>query len=202
MTIWFTGCTHYGHEKIISLASRPFSSLEHMDETLIANHNSRVQSHDLVFFLGDFAWRNNATYLQRLKGCKTFVFGNHDSRHPDNPMFAHETHEYLDFQLSDYLPNPPVQSLALFHYPIEDWNGRYKGSIHLHCHTHEHVFRRPHLPQLQESSLRKPDETAEQTRPHGLPEGLVCNRFNITVEACNYAPVSLDYILGQAFTEE
>ena len=53
MDIWFTSDSHFGHRNIITYSSRPFSSVEEMDETLIQNWNSVVKPNDLIFNLGD-----------------------------------------------------------------------------------------------------------------------------------------------------
>jgi calcineurin-like phosphoesterase family protein len=62
-----------------------------MNETIIRNHNSRVKSNDVVFFLGDFCFKNSSggkvgegqpikaeAYLSRLNGRFVFIRGNHD----------------------------------------------------------------------------------------------------------------------------
>jgi calcineurin-like phosphoesterase family protein len=54
---------------------------------------------------------------------------------------------------------------VLCHYPFETWNGYHRGSVHIHCHTHKHEL-----------------ISAER-------------RFNVTVEATGYKPISLDEIL-------
>jgi len=42
MTIWYTADTHFGHENVMKFCDRPFSSVEEMDATLIANMCERV----------------------------------------------------------------------------------------------------------------------------------------------------------------
>ena len=59
---WFTSDTHWGHAGILkeSMHCRRdlvFSSVEEMDETMIANWNSVVGPKDEVWHLGDFAYR-------------------------------------------------------------------------------------------------------------------------------------------------
>lgn len=58
--IYYTSDLHFGHKNIIQLTSRPFSSVEEMDEVLIKNWNSKVTKNDLVYILGDFTWYNSA----------------------------------------------------------------------------------------------------------------------------------------------
>ena len=155
--VWFTGCTHFGHENIIRLANRPFASLSDMDEELILRWNAKVSDDDLVCHLGDFAWSEPAHYAQELNGNLIQIKGNHDKSLP------WKMHDYLTIRRGD-------ARLVLFHYPIEEWDGYFRGAIHLHCHTHSHER-----------------ITAKQ-------------RFNVTVEANDYAPVSLDDILQQMET--
>ena len=152
MAIFFTGCTHFGHANIIRLANRPFQSVEQMDEELAQRWNKRVRKNDLVYHLGDFAWKSAEHFQHRLYGEKVFIRGNHDGRSWGVP--------YIEW---DRRPEP---SFVLFHYPIQEWNGWWRGAIHLHCHTHK-------------------AELASAPR-----------RFNVGVDATGFAPISLDEILA------
>ena len=91
MKDWLTSDTHYGHANIIKYCNRPFKDVEEMNEAQIKNHNARVKPDDVVYFLGDFCFRNSLggkagegavdkylTYLNRLNGRYVFIRGNHD----------------------------------------------------------------------------------------------------------------------------
>jgi calcineurin-like phosphoesterase family protein len=153
--IHFTGCTHFGHDNIIRLANRPFKSVEEMDAVLIENWNQRVKPTDTVYHLGDFSsWKKDVMapedYLKALNGNIIRLQGNHDPVGWGQP--------YIKALLEGTV-------FCMMHYPIEEWDGWFRGSLHLHCHTHK-------------SDLI----SAER-------------RFNVTVEATNYRPISLDEIL-------
>lgn len=79
--IWFTSDTHFGHESIIRHCRPEFSSVEEMDETLIENWNTSVRLDDLVYHLGDFAWKvQDAKRVRpRLNGTIRLMVGNHDN---------------------------------------------------------------------------------------------------------------------------
>ena len=62
-----------------------------MDKAIIRNHNQRVKPEDIVYFLGDFCFRNTTGgkkgegtthkanyYLEQLNGRFVFIRGNHD----------------------------------------------------------------------------------------------------------------------------
>lgn len=55
--IWFTSDTHLGHANAIEFTNRPFSDIEAMNRTLIANINAFVQARDELCILGDFGFR-------------------------------------------------------------------------------------------------------------------------------------------------
>ena len=79
---YFIADTHFGGENIRRYENRPFASAEEMDEAFIANWNQTVNSEDTVYVLGDFSDygkpEKDAEILQRLKGRKILVMGNHD----------------------------------------------------------------------------------------------------------------------------
>ncbi len=92
MNTWFTSDYHLGHANIIEYCERPFKNIEHMNQSIIRNHNARVKSDDTVIFLGDFCFRNTSGgkdgegqlnkaeyYINKLNGRFVFVKGNHDN---------------------------------------------------------------------------------------------------------------------------
>jgi calcineurin-like phosphoesterase family protein len=82
--IYFIADPHFNHSNIIEYESRPFSSVEEMDTTLIKNWNQTVCKKEKVFILGDLAWGNKEKvkeYIQQLNGIKTLILGNHDRGH-------------------------------------------------------------------------------------------------------------------------
>ena len=67
----FISDTHFGHDNIIKLADRQFSTVGEMDERLISNWNEVVGPNDTVFTLGDFSFRSiqgAEFYRSRLNG--------------------------------------------------------------------------------------------------------------------------------------
>lgn len=151
--VFFTGCTHFGHANIIRLCNRPFSSVEEMDEVLVENWNKTIKKGDTVYHHGDFAYKGKAShdeYLSKLNGNILLIQGNHDPSRWGQP--------YRELKLDKKL-------IVMMHYPIEEWNGYFRGAIHTHCHTH------------------KPDLVSAK------------RRFNVGVDSCNYTPISLEEIL-------
>jgi calcineurin-like phosphoesterase family protein len=81
--IWFTSDTHFYHGNIIEYTGRPFHDVWEMNESLISNWNERVRNEDIIFHLGDFAHCGSEKLkdlLERLKGRKYLILGNHDWR--------------------------------------------------------------------------------------------------------------------------
>ena len=75
---------HLGHANIIHYCSRPFlvSDVREMDHVLIKNWNYTISPVNRVYYLGDLRYGKDALpalqYRKKLKGCITFVEGNHD----------------------------------------------------------------------------------------------------------------------------
>lgn len=126
---------HFGHENVLRYDSRPFTSVDEMDEMLIAYWNMRVREEDHVYILGDFCYKSKHMpehYLKRLNGHKHLIWGNHDGT-IRNRLEAQEYFESMDtiLRISD-----EGRGVVMCHYPMADWEGRYHGSIHLYGHIH------------------------------------------------------------------
>lgn len=88
MKRFFTSDHHFDHANIIKLepANRVdgtgimFSSVEQMNEYLIARWNEIVGADDLVYHLGDASFKRKTirSVLPRLNGRKILICGNHD----------------------------------------------------------------------------------------------------------------------------
>ena len=56
---YFTSDQHFCHAKIITMCNRPFTDVDEMNETLIANWNNLVNDTDEVYVLGDFLYKGS-----------------------------------------------------------------------------------------------------------------------------------------------
>lgn len=138
MKTFYTSDTHFGHDNIRKYCKRPYSTVEQMDSSLINNWNSVVSKEDTVYHLGDFSFgrRNNSRDIDRardilvsLNGHKKLVLGNHDGIIP-------ALREEFDW-IGNYLKiEDEGAEVVLFHYPITEWDGFFRGSTHLFGHVH------------------------------------------------------------------
>ena len=144
---FYTADPHFDHANIINLCKRPFKNVIEMQDTLVDNWNERVSDNDDVYMLGDFCFgvKTFIEYIGRLNGTKHFIRGNHDADAIkkviqmkrskgsifDNVFFHGDIHEIKD----------SGRNIVLCHYPLREWNGAYKGAIHLHGHCHQNIGR-------------------------------------------------------------
>jgi calcineurin-like phosphoesterase family protein len=82
--IWFTSDHHFYHTNVIRYCSRPFSSVEEMNEVMVERWNEVVRPEDTVYHLGDFSLAHRAVtvFVPKLNGTKHLIAGNHDHCHP------------------------------------------------------------------------------------------------------------------------
>lgn len=123
---------HLGHANILKLCDRPFGSVEEMDNAIIERWNSVVTENDEVYILGDFNFRSSgsgAEYLKKLKGRKFLITGNHDNVTPEMRSLCEWVGAYKEIHDGDI-------KIVLFHYPIAEWNGAYRGNLHFYGHIH------------------------------------------------------------------
>ena len=176
--IYFISDLHFGHANC-AMRYRGFSSVEEMNELLIQNWNAKVTEDDTVYILGDFSFRSGIAplaYAKQLKGRKILIRGNHDSSwvkscSPDK--FAACFEDYRDYCTVKIGKTRCV----LFHYPIANWDGCGKGTIHIYGHLHDGR----HRLEAWKYMRNRPDaynasaEVVNYT-PATLEELIVCNR--------------------------
>lgn len=138
MNIWYIADTHFDHDNIRTLANRPFSSVEEMNEFIIAKWNSLVKRGDVVYHLGDFAYSKEARTIQlrnRLNGKIHLVLGNHDYKNRIDRLTR------LFTTVSDRKQiKVNHQKIVLDHFHLLSWNAKYHGSWHLHGHSHYNLI--------------------------------------------------------------
>jgi calcineurin-like phosphoesterase family protein len=135
--IFVTADLHLGHEGILKYTPRPYLDAETMDEALIANWNAIVGRNDLVYVVGDFAWRNHNRYLQALRGKKILICGNHDRMNRESLNHFTEVHDLL-------LRTIDGQPVVFCHYCLAVWPDAYPsrgrpGAWHLYGHSHGRI---------------------------------------------------------------
>jgi calcineurin-like phosphoesterase family protein len=174
--IWFASDHHFGHSALLTFRqddgspARPgFRDVDHMNETMIANHNRVVGPTDRVYFLGDvgFSKVTLTAVLPRLNGKKRLILGNHD--YSDRQMMRFYLEHFQKIMSWRHFTEPDC-ALICTHYPLHEASflGRYAGScINVHGHIH---------------ARRIDDE----------------RYINICVEQINYTPVSYDWLLAKA----
>ncbi|MDK4613619.1 phosphoesterase [Kingella kingae] len=151
--IFLTSDLHFSHRNIAKFCPtfRPATSAPaELDEFMIARWNETVSSDDVVYNLGDLSFAHNfkqiENVLRRLNGTHHLIYGNHDGqveqhiqrlqntpKHDGLPMIA-TAQDYLKLKLPEI-----NNTLILFHYPIDEWDGCHKGWYHLHGHIHDRV---------------------------------------------------------------
>lgn len=173
MAVFFTADTHFYHERIIEYSNRPFANAWEMNEAMCDLWTSMVHKNDEVYHLGDVGWlkkneKDAATMLGKLPGKKYLVPGNHDYLEKFALVLAPV------FTILPPLFNLKIKvggekrHFVLCHYPIEEWDGYFRGSIMLHGHT------------------------------HGKTISTNMRRFDVGVDSWNLAPVRAETIVEQA----
>jgi calcineurin-like phosphoesterase family protein len=187
MTVFFTSDPHYWHANVIKYCTRPYSSVEEMNEAMIKNWNSVVGPEDTVYVLGDFslAIRPVEAISSRLMGIKCLVPGNHDWCHSYNKkargegklakwITKYEDHGWIVLPEQTILDIPGVATVNMCHHPYEEdvpfegdkyarWRLKNDGRWLLCGHVHE------------------------KWKTKG-------KQINVGVDVWNYTPVSIDEI--------
>lgn len=118
--IYFTADLHIGHTNIIKHCSRPFVSVEEMDDTLLCSWNEKVNIGDTIYVLGDFFFRNIKSareYLQQMNGKKRLIIGNHDKEW----MKKVDLFQYFEEVEQMKIFSDGSHKITLCHYPLMTW---------------------------------------------------------------------------------
>ena len=170
--IWVTSDTHFNHANIIKYCNRPFSSVEEMNETIIANWNKVVSEDDMVYHLGDFVLGDKSLvpdFLERLNGYKEFLMGNHDNSNIMLEMCKQGLIENISWE--DVI-KVGKKTIILNHFPfgsLPDPTTNYPV-IQLHGHVHS-----------------TPDK----------PWNYFDNQYDVGVDNNNFTPVNLAELLDK-----
>lgn len=149
--IFFCSDPHYSHQNLIKNLSRwktgairDFQSINHHNDTLVANINNTVGKNDVLFILGDIAFggfENIKIFMDRIVCDEVhLIYGNHDEHIINNRNDIRKS-----FTTSTFYREITIDGKLIvnFHYPIREWNGAHKGAYHLYGHQHnlpEHRF--------------------------------------------------------------
>lgn len=141
--VWFTSDLHFYHKNICKYCNRPYESVEEMNEGIIQNWNSVVKDDDIVFILGDLGFCGSEKLIpliERLKGKKYVVQGNHDSDKIMVKLYeANLIEDYYKLTTITITGDVecPNQGLTLCHFPMIDWYNKEKGAWMIHGHQHQ-----------------------------------------------------------------
>lgn len=148
---WFTADTHINHARIIELCKRPFKSVEEMNDILISNINSVVDSNDILYHLGDFAlggYKYIPEWRAKIK-CHTVVLilGNHDpqdKRGRPHKVLLDSFQGVYDMLKVGVQYKGEKKSIILNHYAMRVWRNSHHGSWMIFGHSHGSLWDDPH----------------------------------------------------------
>ena len=144
MTTWISSDWHISHDNIRRFSSRPFASIEEMEQDCIKECADKLRPGDRFIYLGDLHWAKSPhpidSFLQKILTPKIqffFVRGNHDYQIDKVRKLADEHGKYritlikeiFELQLADQL-------IVCSHYPIFSWNKKRYGAMHAWGHLH------------------------------------------------------------------
>jgi calcineurin-like phosphoesterase family protein len=91
-----------------------------------------LEDTDEVYVLGDFSFykpEETGKILNRLRGVKHLIAGNHDLKETRNLSGWASVRDYHDLRIDG-------RKVVLCHYPLAVWRANHAGRLHLHGHCH------------------------------------------------------------------
>jgi calcineurin-like phosphoesterase family protein len=177
--IWLTSDLHFNHVNILKYepVSRPYETLEEMNEVIIKNWNDRVKPEDTVYVLGDMVMGQldaGRECLKRLNGKIVLIRGNHDS-----PKRI-EMYKEMGIEVHDiyYLP--------------------YKGRYFILCHF-------PIASEEFIKMVIKDNSEVVNLYGHvhsNAPKGYVNGTYHVGLDTNDLCPISIQQIWDECWPEE
>ena len=156
---YFIADTHFSHQNILyfkpkrrELAGISFEELKNgdikdvlqrHDEWLIDVWNSTIKKEDYVYILGDLSFAKGPQtekILQKLKGTKFLILGNHDKSCKGLERYFEWVGDIKEAKFSNsnapFIDPAETFCAEMCHYPLLTWNRRTHGSCMVHGHTH------------------------------------------------------------------
>lgn len=177
--IYLTSDTHFNHKNILAYepTSRPFASVEEMNEAIIEKWNSVVSPEDEVYHLGDFFMGQLTEIepiLNRLNGKITLIRGNHDQ---SNRMKIYKEHgivikdiEYLKYKGRFFiLCHFPIANEEFIKMVIKDNS----EVVNLYGHVHSNA-----------------------------PKGYVNGTYHVGMDTNDLTPISIEQIWSECWPAE
>lgn len=129
-----TSDMHFGHFNIISYCSRPFSSVEEMNQKLIKRWNNTVSKNDKVYVLGDVGFGSAKVLkpiIQQLNGYKVLIYGNHDKRT--------QARRWFDYGFNEVSKLPIIYEgfVIMSHHPLGFLGNTPFVNLYGHVHNNE-----------------------------------------------------------------
>lgn len=132
MTVFVTADLHFDHAGILRHCAdtRPFDSVDEMNDALVTAWNETVSRGDEVHVLGDFAFgKSPGRWFHALNGKKHLTVGNHDEQNKAVLSLPWTSVEWLRKIRSEN------RRAVACHYPLETWHHPHRN-VMLHGHSH------------------------------------------------------------------
>ena len=185
---------HFYHANMnTQMDQRGFTPFEEMNEYMIEQWNQKVRKNDEVVILGDFSiakGEKTNELLQRLKGKKYLIVGNHD-RFLNDKTFDRNLFKWIE----PYMElNDNKRKVILSHYPVFCYNGQYRLNdqgepkvymLYGHVHNTYDELLINHFQNITREQKRLVYHANEE-RP------IPCNMINCFCMFSDYTPLTLD----------
>lgn len=200
--IYLTSDLHIGHLNCLKLMpTRPWATIDEMNDALIDNYNRVVQPTDTVIILGDLImgkkFENVPRFLPLLQGYKRLVVGNHDFLPSECSVSKLNNMErlyenngiqkiyYGTIRLSTITGDSKHDNIFLSHFPTESTND-----------PRDNEYERRYVELM---PVIKEDEFLLHGHTHAAEHLTSQNIYHVGIDATihNYSPVSLDLILSR-----
>lgn len=177
--IYVCSDTHFNHTNILKYepVSRPFKTIEEMNNTIISNWNSVISENDTVYVCGDMFMGpldKIKEILDQLKGKIILVRGNHDTK------------GRIDFFKENGIEVKDIDYIS------------YKGRFFILCHF-------PIASEEFINMVRQDNSEVILLYGHihsKAPKGYVDGTYHVGMDTNNLTPISLEQIWQESWPEE